>query len=484
MIESSADDVKQVQYFLQAGRISINDLRVSGINELQQIIANTQWDIILSDYSHPDFIATEALSVLASHDQEIPFIVLSNHGGEDAACSLMDLGAHDYVMKGNMARLVPAIRRSLREVENFQRVGYTQAALQKSEARFRAITSNLPGVVFQCFLSVDKEITFPYVSDGSVVVTDEILQRCIELKQMGYQLALDDVVQINKEIKLLLPIVNVVKIDILALEKEALVSIVNQLKRWPVLLLAEKVNTSEQAQHCMELGFDMFQGYYFAKPETLTGKRADPAKISLLNILTLVMSDCDVADIERELKHQPSLSYNLLRMANSSALGFSKNINSIKQAIMVLGRKQLQRWIQLLLYVADNKNEKMSDAMLKMAATRGKMMELIAAADRPHDKNHQDRAFMVGILSLLDALLGIEMTEIIDKLSIPADTSQALLSRSGRLGQELKLIEENERGEIASVKSILAELNFLSLSELTVLELEALGWANRIGEAA
>ncbi|MBA2483905.1 MAG: EAL domain-containing protein [Nitrosomonas sp.] len=318
----------------------------------------------------------------------------------------------------------------------------------------------------------------------SVVVTNEIIQRCIELKQMGYQLALDDVVQINKEIELLLPIVNVVKIDILALEKEALVGIVNQLKRWPVLLLAEKVNTSEQANHCMELGFDMFQGYYFAKPETLTGKRADPAKISLLNILTLVMSDCDVADIERELKHQPGLSYNLLRMANSSALGLSKNINSIKQAILVLGRKQLQRWVQLLLYVADNNNNKMSDAMLKMAATRGKMMELIATADRPHDKNHQDRAFMVGILSLLDSLLGIEMAEIIDKLSIPTDASQALLLRSGRLGQELKLIEENEKGEIASVKSILAELNFLSLSELTVFELEALGWANRIGEAA
>lgn len=180
MIESSADDVKQVQYFLQAGRININDLRVSDVNELQQVIANSQWDLILSDYSHPDFIATEALSVLASHDQEIPFIVLSNHGGEEAACALMELGAHDYVMKGNMARLVPAIRRSLREVENFQRVGYTQAALQKSEARFRAITSNLPGVVFQCFLSMDKQISFPYVSDGSVALLGLSPERLME----------------------------------------------------------------------------------------------------------------------------------------------------------------------------------------------------------------------------------------------------------------------------------------------------------------
>jgi c-di-GMP-related signal transduction protein len=318
----------------------------------------------------------------------------------------------------------------------------------------------------------------------SVKITDEIVQRCIELKQMGYQLALDDVVEINQEIELLLSIVHVVKIDILAIEKEALVDIVNQLKRWPVLLLAEKVNSSEQAKKCMELGFEMFQGYYFAKPEILSGKRTDPGKLSLLNLLTLVMSDSDAADIEQELKHQPGLSYNLMRMVNSTASGFSKNINSIKQAVMVLGRKQLQRWIQLLLYAADNKNEKMSDAMLQVAATRGKMMELIATVDRPHDKNHQDRAFMVGILSLLDALLGMEMTEIIEKLNIPSEISQALLSRSGRLGQELKLIEANEKGEIDSVKSYLAELNFLSLSELTSLELEALGWANRIGEAA
>jgi len=318
----------------------------------------------------------------------------------------------------------------------------------------------------------------------SVKITDEIVQRCIELNQMGYQLALDDVVEINQEIELLLSIVHVVKIDILTIEKEALVDIVNQLKRWPVLLLAEKVNSSEQAKLCMELGFEMFQGYYFAKPEIISGKRTDPGKLSLLNLLTLVMSDSDAADIEQELKHQPGLSYNLMRMVNSTASGFSKNINSIKQAVMVLGRKQLQRWIQLLLYAADKKNEKMSDAMLQMAATRGKMMELIATVDRPHDKSYQDRAFMVGILSLLDALLGMEMTEIIEKLNIPSEISQALLSRSGRLGQELKLIEANEKGEIDSVKSFLAELNFLSLSELTSLELEALGWANRIGEAA
>lgn len=125
----------------------------------------------------------------------------------------------------------------------------------------------------------------------------------------------------------------------------------------------------------------------------------------------------------------------------------------------------------------------MANALLQTAAARGKLMELIAIAERPHDKNHHERAFMVGILSLLDVLLGIDMRQIVDKLAISEDMSQALLSRDGRLGQELKLVEANENSEVESMQSILDELGFLSLSELANIEIQAIGWANRIGEA-
>lgn len=318
----------------------------------------------------------------------------------------------------------------------------------------------------------------------TVKITREVVQRCIELKQMGYQLALDDVTEINDDVELMLPVVNVVKVDVLALEKETISDLVKKLGRWPVLLLAEKVESDEQAKYCMELGFQMFQGYYFAKPEVMTGKRADPAKMSLLKLLTLIMGDSDAEEIEKEFKHQAGLSYNLLRMVNSVASGLPQKINSIKQAIMILGQKQLQRWIQLLLYSADKSGESMSNALMQTAATRGKLMELIALADRPHDKNHQDRAFMVGILSLLDVLLGIEMPSIVDKLGIPEDMSQALLLREGRLGDQLRLIEANEKSEAETVQTMLTDIGFLSLGEFTNIELEALGWANRIGDTA
>ncbi|MEK6735384.1 MAG: EAL domain-containing protein [Pseudomonadota bacterium] len=318
----------------------------------------------------------------------------------------------------------------------------------------------------------------------SIEITEKFLQRCNELKQAGYQFALDGVVAINNEVKQLLSVVSIVKVDVSVLDKNALAALVKELKHWPVLLLAQKVETHEQAGYCMELGFQMFQGYFFAKPEVMSGKRADPAKLSLLKLLTLIMGDSDIEEIEREFKHQPGLSYNLLRMVNSVAGGLPQKVSSIKHSIMILGRKQLQRWIQLLLYTSDQSDDSMANALMQTAAARGKSMELIAAAERPHDKNHQERAFMVGILSLLDVLLGIEMQQIIDKLNISDDMSQALLKRDGRLGQELKLVEANEKGEVAVIQSVLNELCFLSLSELTNIELEALSWVNRIGEAA
>ncbi|GKS68306.1 EAL and modified HD-GYP domain-containing signal transduction protein [Nitrosomonas sp. PY1] len=314
-------------------------------------------------------------------------------------------------------------------------------------------------------------------------ITPEFLRRCGELKKTGYQFALDNVTAINAQVEQLLAIVSIVKVNVLDLDEESLTKLVTALNRWPVLLLALKVETREQQVHCMKLGFQMFQGYFFAKPEVLTIKRADPGKLALLQLLAVITSDSDIEEIEKEFKHQPGLSYNLMRMVNSVANGLPQKVNSIKHAITMLGRKPLQKWIQLLLYTSNQSGDSMSSALLQTAAARGKLMELIAIAERPHDKNHHERAFMVGILSLLDVLLGMDMQQIVDNLAISEDMNQALVSRGGRLGQELKLVEASENSEVETMQSILTELGFLSLSELTNIEMQAIGWANRMSEA-
>lgn len=317
----------------------------------------------------------------------------------------------------------------------------------------------------------------------SVEINDEIIQRCTFLKQKGYQLALSNVVQLDNRYDRIMPLINVVKINITALKQSDLISLIKKLERWPVLFLAEKVESQEIARNCIALNFHMLQGFYFAKPEIISGKRIDPSKLALLKLLLLVVKDSDVSEIENELKYQPGLSYNLLRMVNSAASGLPSTINSIKRAIMILGRKQLQRWVQILLYAAKQKGGNASDALMQTATLRGKLLEFIAIADRPHDKNHQDRAFMVGTLSLLDTLLGIEMAELVSSLSIQKDMSEALLNRRGYLGRQLELIEAHEKGEFEKVLAMLAELGFLSISEFTKMELEAAAWANRISDA-
>ncbi|MBK7492154.1 MAG: HDOD domain-containing protein [Nitrosomonas sp.] len=317
----------------------------------------------------------------------------------------------------------------------------------------------------------------------SVDINDEIIQRCSFLKQKGYQLALSNVTHLDARFDRIMPLINVVKINITALSQQDLLSLVKRLRRWPVLLLAEKVESQEIARNCIALNFQMLQGFYFAKPEIISGKRIDPSKLSLLKLLLLVVRESEVGEIENELKYQPGLSYNLLRMVNSAANGLPSTINSIKRAIMILGRKQLQRWVQILLYAAKQRDGGTSDALMQTATVRGKLLESIAIADRPHDKNHQDRAFMVGVLSLLDTLLGIEMSELVSTLSIQKDMSEALLTRRGSLGYQLTLIEAYEKGESEIVLSMLPELGFLSMEEFIRLELEATAWAHRISDA-
>lgn len=317
----------------------------------------------------------------------------------------------------------------------------------------------------------------------SVDINDEIIQRCSFLKQKGYQLALSNVTHLDARFDRIMPLINVVKINITALSQQDLLSLVKRLRRWPVLLLAEKVESQEIARNCIALNFQMLQGFYFAKPEIISGKRIDPSKLSLLKLLLLVVKESEVGEIENELKYQPGLSYNLLRMVNSAANGLPSTINSIKRAIMILGRKQLQRWVQILLYAAKQRDGGTSDALMQTATVRGKLLESIAIADRPHDKNHQDRAFMVGVLSLLDTLLGIEMSELVSTLSIQKDMSEALLTRRGSLGYQLALIEAYEKGESEIVLSMLPELGFLSMEEFIRLELEATAWAHRISDA-
>ncbi|MDO9064001.1 MAG: EAL domain-containing protein [Sulfuricella sp.] len=314
----------------------------------------------------------------------------------------------------------------------------------------------------------------------TIQVDAQIISRCRELKAMGFSLALDDFSG-DSQFGPLFDIVEVVKFDLPQMGQEALEKHVNHIKRWPVKLLAEKVEDIDQAIQCKGLGFDLFQGYYFARPVVLSGKHADSSKLMLLKLIGLVLDDADAPVIEQVFKHDPSLSYNLLRLVNSVAMGMRSRISSLRQAIVVLGRQQLQRWLQLLLFV--NPGGDLQNPLLELAATRGKLMELLAMAQSERDKDHHDRAFMTGIMSLLDTLLGMPMEEVVKQVSLASDVENALLNHEGELGNLLLLVEKMERNDFHAAEGLLADMQ-LNLGNLMQAQIEAMSWAHMLNETA
>lgn len=311
----------------------------------------------------------------------------------------------------------------------------------------------------------------------TIPATPDVVRRCAELKEAGYHLALDDITCLDSRTESLLPFANVIKVDVLALTDVEVGQLVQKLKAWPVILLAEKVDSPERARICMDLGFEMFQGYFFAKPIIVSGSKVESGRLSLLRLLSLVMREAGIDEIEQLFKHEPSLSYSLLRMANSAAVALPQKIGSIRQALIMMGYQSLRRWIQLLLYASDPEGKLLANtnnALMQAAAVRGKLMELIAAIDRPHDKNYQDRAFMTGMLSLLDVLFNTDMQQLVDKLEVPDEVTRALLHRAGRLGCELKLVEARENSDAEQAENIMTELGFLDQTNLAKAELDAL----------
>lgn len=318
----------------------------------------------------------------------------------------------------------------------------------------------------------------------TVEITPSVVTRLRELREKGLRLALDDFGRIDPDQIPVLDLVEVVKVDLLALGADELPSVIQHLRRWPCKLLAEKIDDGEQFRHCARLGFELFQGYYFAKPTILVGRRVDPARAGVLRLMNLSLGDVEANQLEQEFKRYPNLTYNLLRLVNSVAFGLPTKIDSLRHAIAILGRRQLQRWLQLLLFTQRAEGAPPGQPLLILAATRGKLMELMMDSIAPGDRGQADQAFMVGVLSLLDALFGVPLPDLLVDLNLADAVRAALLSGEGPLGQLLEIVQSFEQNRFADVTALLAELPRLSLSRFNQAQLQALGWANELSVTA
>ena len=212
--------------------------------------------------------------------------------------------------------------------------------------------------------------------------------------------------------------------------------------------LATGMHSEARILECAAAGFSWFAGDYALHPPLDTQAGDGTSRKRLLALLGLLARDADSRELEVLLKQDPALSYHLLKLVNSAAFALSSPIHSFSQAINVLGRRQLQRWLQLLLY-ARQQDDGLANPLLPLAAVRAAMMEGLAQA-LGWDRDQQDMAFVAGVFSLLDVLLAMPMTEIVAALSLDLDVVMALLDRTGPLGELLKLVDRPDHASLAA----------------------------------
>ncbi len=284
---------------------------------------------------------------------------------------------------------------------------------------------------------------------GHTDVTPELLERLKQLSKAGYRLVLADYDPSNPKFDPLLSIVHVIKLDILKLGMQELPEIIRKLKPHHLELLADKVETKEQFRQCLELGFSLYQGYFLSKPIPVRGKKITGNKVVLLQLLAELQNpDTTAAALELIAVNDAALTFKILKVVNSAAFSLRREIESLSHAITLLGLDQIRRWVTLFLAGAESgKPCELTRNML----VRGRMCELLAELmGRPHALNY----FVVGLLSQLDVLLEIEMSELMEQVPLQQEIKAALLARGGLLGEVLRDVEAYERGDFAALQKL------------------------------
>ena len=315
----------------------------------------------------------------------------------------------------------------------------------------------------------------------TISVSAGVLERIAELRSHGFRFALGDVVSDTPAVRQMLPLMDFIKLDLRGMPDAALARLVESLRHAGKKLIAEKVESRAQFDACLALGFEYFQGFYFARPAVIAGKKLSPSQLAVMELMTLITSDADNIDIERAVKRDVTLALNLLRLVNTPAVGARYRIDSLSQAVTVLGRRQLQRWLQIMLYAEPSRKGQGMTPLLLLATTRGRMLELLAQRLQPSQRNIADVAFTVGIMSLMDVLFGMSMDDIVMQIPVSDDVAGALLRREGFFGQLLHVAECIERmDEMAGqVEPALRGLA-LSSDELMALEVAAFEWSDTV----
>ncbi len=302
----------------------------------------------------------------------------------------------------------------------------------------------------------------------STTITDSLIKKIDKLRDDGYIFVLDDFTfskENIKKYKILFPRIKYIKADLQTNSMTNMELIVKNLKQFNIEFLAEKVETKEEFERLKEIGYELFQGYYFAKPDILSTKKLDPATEEILNILAMICNNKNIDEIIEKIEQYPMISINLLKFLNSAYFAFKDNIHSIKQAVTLLGMQKLKNWLILLLYINNEKNP-YSNLLFMMIKNRSNFMVEIVKYTKYNNKEIQEIVYLTGLLSKIDIVLNTTIDEALKELHIDKVVQDAIIKRQGLAGDILSLAEANENNDAKKIDKFLEKLS-LTLKDLT-----------------
>ncbi len=302
-----------------------------------------------------------------------------------------------------------------------------------------------------------------------------IISACQRLKEAGYLIALDDF-DLDDPRVLLTDFADIIKVDIKLIPPKRQAALIKKYGPWRCRMLAEKVETREEFMAAKAAGFVYFQGFFFSRPEILTTHEIPANRLNYIRMLQAVSKDqLDPREIENLVKIEASICYRLLRYLNSAAFGFGSEIHSVRHALSLLGEREIRRWVRLVATLGAAQQK--STELVLMALARARFCELLS----PQVQHGDSDLFLLGLLSLIDVMLEVPMTSILEKVPVDQETKSVLLGGASRLRPLYQLMLASESGDWQALAEVSPKLGS-NEAEVADTYVQAVQWARQVGE--
>ena len=307
----------------------------------------------------------------------------------------------------------------------------------------------------------------------SVTPDSEVIAACRSLKEAGYMIALDDFVADDPR-EALADVADIIKVEMQLTTEPQRAELMRKFGPWRCRMLAEKVETQRDFHRARDQGFVYFQGYFFRRPEMMSTRDMPANRLNYLHMLQEVSRpELDIPALEKLIKAEASVCYRLLRYLNSAMFSLKNEIHSVRHAISMLGERDVRKWVRLVAAVGAGQ-DKTSDLVLS-ALVRGRFCELLA----PHVAHGESDLFLIGLLSLIDAMLEMPMADVLEKIPLDSAAKSVLLGQPSSLRPIYQLMLAHESGEWAAAAEISRRLR-IEPEEVAGYYWQAQQWAREL----